>query len=136
MLLDDVLVSNSTLDLRFLLDMLRHNDRRLGEVIRVGHPLDGDNVQEHNAHEVAHELEDQLTNVGTAVAIDNEAEHHAECSHAAEDAGHARETLWVVRERSDNVLGRDLIDATILLVWQPMRKQRHCEDNKYLYTDP
>jgi len=33
MLLKYVLASNSTLDLRFLLDMLRHNDRRLGKVV-------------------------------------------------------------------------------------------------------
>jgi hypothetical protein len=52
-----------------------------------------------------------LTDVRTAVAVDDEAEHHAERSHAAEDAAHACETLWVVRECGDDVLGCDLVDA-------------------------
>lgn len=133
MLLKYILVSDPTLDLSFLLDVLRHNDRRLGEVVRVGHPLDSDHVQEDNAHEVAHELEDQLTNVRTAVAVDNEAEHHAEGGHATEDAGHSRQTLWVVRERGNHVLGCDLVDAVVSLA---QRLLIHDEDDEYLYTDP
>jgi hypothetical protein len=115
MLLNYILVSNSSLNNRFLLDVLRHNDRLLREVIRVGHPLDSDDVQEDDSHKIAHKLEDQLTDVRTAVAVDDEAEHHAERSHAAEDAAHACETLWVVRESGDDVLGCDLVDAVVSL---------------------
>jgi hypothetical protein len=123
MLLNNILVSDPPLDLRLLLDVFRHNDRLLREVIRVAHPLDSNNIQEDNPHKVAHELEDQLANVRTAVAVDDEAEHHAEGGHAAEDASHACETLRVVCESGDYVLGCDLVDAVVvsLVCGRPMR---------------
>lgn len=133
MLLNHILVSNPTLNLRFLLDMFWHNDRILREVIRVCHPLDSDNVQEDNPHKIAHELEDQLADVRTAIAVDNEAEHHTERSHPAEDTTHTCETLRIVRESGNDVLGCDLVDAVVSLV---KRFPRDCEDNEYLYTDP
>lgn len=65
----------------------------------------------HNAHEVTGELEDQLCDVRAAVAVNDEAEHHAECCHSTEDASHPSEAFGIVRESGNDILGRNLVDA-------------------------
>lgn len=59
----DILLCHSSFDNRLFLDMLRHDHRRLREVVGVRHPLDRDEIKEDNADEITGKLEYQLRNV-------------------------------------------------------------------------